>query len=116
MNANQQTLVGTQKEMGFDYPDGYETTLTAQEVLIIQDRYLVEQLRLLNDDRAAADTKEAALEWVATPLVLQREIRFLGPLSFQRCCLEAHGADPSTLQERVLRLVAPERLTALGYE
>ena len=116
MGAKTQVLVNGTRELGFAYPDGYDPALSAQEVLVLQDRFLIEQLRLLTDRRASDDSKSDALEWVATPLVRGEESPYLGPLSFQRCCLEAHNADPATVQERVLRRIAPDRLAELGYE
>lgn len=111
-----QALSGVTGDMGFTYPPGFDPALSPHEVLHIQDRYLVEQLRLLNDKRASSESQKDALEWVAEPLVTDDDVAGLGLLSFQRCCLEAHGLDPSILQERVLRLVAPHRLAMLGYE
>ncbi len=111
-----QALIGVTLELGFDYPDGYHPRLTPEELLIIQERYLVEQLRLLDDDRSTGDTRQDALDWVAERLVPDRVMKYLGPLSFQRCCREAHEVDPAIVQERVLRQVAPDRLAALGYE
>ena len=117
MGANTQVLVNTPLEMDLGaYPDGYDPKLSAREVLFMQDKYLIEQLSLLVDQRASEESKEDAVKWVAMPLVTGREVSYLGPLTFQRCCLEAHGADPATLQERVLRKIAPARLVELGYE
>lgn len=119
MGANCQVLVNETvgfAGLGFEFPEGFDPMLTPDELLFMQDKYLIEQLRLLNDQRASDESKSDALDWVAMPLVLMPEVKHLGPLSFQRCCLEAHGADPSIIQERVLREVAPERLSVLGYE
>ena len=58
----------------------------------------------------------AALRWVAMPLVVRREVEHLGPLSFRRCRRNAHGVDPSIIQERILREFDPERLAVSGYE
>ena len=116
MGTSTQVLVSGTLELGFEHPPGFDPEFSAREILILQDRYLIEQLRLLTDCRATPQTREEALEWVATPLVAEKQVEHLGPLSFQRCCREAHGADPSIVQERVLREVAPERLAALGYE
>lgn len=112
----EQTLIGVTLELGFGYPEGYDPRLTPEELLVIQERYLVEQLKLLKDDRSTEDTRQDALEWVAERLVPDRVMKFLGPLSFQRCCREAHEVDPAIVQERVLRRVAPDRLVTLGYE
>ena len=116
MSTSTQVPVGSTVGHGFEHPPGFDPELSAREILILQDRYLLEQLTQLTDCRATPETREEALQWVATPLVVERLVEHLGPLSFQRCCREAHGADPSIVQERVLREVAPERLAALGYE
>ena len=117
MGANTQVLINTPLEMDLgEYPDGYDPMLTANEVLFMQDKYLIEQLSLLVDQRASEESRKDAVKWVAMPLVPGHLVVDLGPLSFQRCCLEAHGADPATLQESVLKRIAPERLARLGYE
>ena len=117
MGADTQALVNATDEMDLgEYPEGYDPKLTCTEVTFMQDKYLLEQLSLLTDRRASEASREDALRWIAMPLVPGRLVLDLGPLSFQRCCIEAHGADPATLQERVLRRIAPERLAALGYE
>ena len=117
--ATAQVLVSEslQADMGFGYDDdSYDPVLQGWEILHMQDRYLIEQIRLLDDRRASIESKEDALEWVAMPLVPGPEVPDLGPLSFQRCCLEAHEVDPAVMQERVLKRIAPEKLAALGYD
>ena len=52
MSGKTQTLVGVNEELGFDYQADHDPPLSDREVLAIQDRYLVEQLRVLVDERA----------------------------------------------------------------
>ena len=112
-----QVLLGVTLDFGFDYPSSdSDPRLRPWEVRIMQEKYLVEQIKLLNDDRSTAETRKDALGWISEPLVVDDDVQYLGPLSFQRCCREGHGVDPFVIQERVLREVAPDRLAALGYE
>ena len=106
-----------QADLGFGYEDdAFDPVLQGWEILHMQDKYLIEQIRLLKDRRASDESKEDALQWVAMPLVPGPEVPALGPLTFQRCCLEAHQVDPAAMQERVLKRVAPEMLAELGYD
>ena len=102
-------------ESGFEYPSGYEREFTYQEILMIQDKYLVEQLKMLTDKRASAESRQDAMEWLMEPLVPLDAAADLAVLSFQRCCY-AYGADPTEVQEQVIRIIAPERLAEFGYE
>lgn len=110
------TPVGDTFDFGFDYPDeGYSREFTHQEVLAIQDGYLVEQLKLITDKRASTESKADALAWLMVPLVPREHATDLALLSFQLCCY-AYGADPAEVQEQMMRIVAPERLKDYGYE
>lgn len=110
------TPVGATFDFGFDYPDdGYSREFTDQEILAIQDRYLVEQLKLITDKRASQESKTDALAWLMVPLVSKERASELAVLSFQMCCY-AYGADPAEVQEQMMRIVAPECLQDYGYE
>jgi hypothetical protein len=110
------TPVGDTFDFGFDYPDeGYSREFTAQEILTIQDGYLVEQLKLITDKRASKESKRDAMEWLMVPLVSKEQTSELAVLSFQLCCY-AYGADPAEVQEQMMRIVAPQLLKEYGYE
>ena len=115
MHALSAMPVGETLDMGFPYPPGYEPELNAEEVFEIQIEYFVERLNLLEDKRASSATCNDIIDWIAVPLVLKNDLKNLPVVSFQLCCY-AYGVDPETLQESILRIVAPNRLAVLGYE
>ncbi|MGI9294518.1 MAG: hypothetical protein ACR2PS_11105 [Pseudomonadales bacterium] len=115
MHSLSATPVGGTFDFGFEYPPGYENVFTYEEVITIQDKYLIEQLKLLTDKRASVESRQDAMKWLTEPLVPQRVAGDLPVLSFQRCCY-AYGADPTEVQEQMIRIIAPERLAEFGYE
>lgn len=96
------------------YPATNTETWSATEIAQFHENMVRDALRSLADGRASAEMRRRVIAWVARPLVDSRRL-FGIPLSFQASCY-ACGLDAEVLQERVLRLFAPEELKALGYD
>lgn len=108
MDSKHSASSGCQLELGLPAMPLNDVVWSEDEIYQLLDRFLVDQLRLLNDDRTSATLREEIIEWVAAPIV-GREEAHAHPFCFQACC-DVYGADAEEMQERILRIVARQRL------
>mgnify|MGYP001160576847 CR=1 FL=1 len=82
-----------------------------QEVCAFLDGMLVDQLRLLADERTTPELRADLIAWIAAP---RRSLQALkkAPFSFQACCA-AVGVDFEEMRERTLEMFAPELVDEL---
>ncbi|MBL8269557.1 hypothetical protein [Steroidobacter sp.] len=75
------------------------------------DAMLVNQLRLLNDERTTPELRADLIAWIAAPKRSLSELK-KAPCSFQACCAAA-GVDFEEMRERTLAMFAPELIDQL---
>ena len=75
------------------------------------DAMLVNQLRLLNDERTTPELRADLIAWIAAPKRSLSELK-KAPCSFQNCCAAA-GVDFEEMRERTLEMFAPELIDEL---
>lgn len=84
---------------------------TDEEILALQDGMLVDQLRLLADERTTAALRADLIAWIAAPMRNLEQLKH-APFSFQACCA-ACGVDFEEMRERTLAMFAPHLIDAL---
>lgn len=75
------------------------------------DAMLVNQLRLLNDERTTPELRADLIAWISAPKRSLSELK-KAPCSFQTCCAAA-GVDFEEMRERTLAMFAPELIDQL---
>ena len=88
-----------------------EFAWSEQECCAFLDGMLVDQLRLLADERTTAELRADLISWIAAPMRNLEELK-LAPFSFQACCT-ATGVDFEEMRERTLAMFAPELIDQL---
>lgn len=86
-------------------------TWSEEERYAFLDGMLVDQLRLLADERTTAELRADLIAWIAAP---KRNLEALkrAPFSFQACCAAA-GVDWEEMREGTLLIFAPELIDQL---
>lgn len=84
---------------------------TDQEIVCLQDGMLVDQLRLLADERTTVELREDLIAWIAAPRRSLNALKAV-PFSFQACCAAA-GVDFEEMRERTLAMFAPDLIDQL---
>lgn len=108
MNSRRGVSAGFQLELDMPALPLNDEEWSDREIYGFLDGYLLDQLKLLADDRTSEETRQQILGWVAAPIV-EAEAAIKRAFSFQACCY-AYGVDPEEMRERILRIRAPELL------
>jgi hypothetical protein len=88
-----------------------EYAWSEQECCAFLDAMLMDQLRLLADERTTAELRADLIAWIAAPKRNLEALK-LAPFSFQACCAAA-GVDFEEMRERTLAMFAPELIDQL---
>ena len=108
MNSRRLVSAGFQLELDMPAIPLNDEEWSEREIYGFLDGYLLDQLKLLADDRTSEDTRQQILGWVAAPIV-EAEEASKRAFSFQACCY-AYGVDPEEMREHILRMSAPDLL------